>query len=283
MNVKRMRQNKNRLRFLALAVVLVGGLTSCISFLDGKGNLIEAIRETQVVGNGVMVSKTIPLPDYTTLEVERGVEVRYVATQTQQLSVSTHENLMPYVVVTCQLGHLKITIDSALYRVGDIDVVVTLPMNPKLARINASSAAEVNFQEPLVLIHDLELEARSSAEINGKIQAKRVVMSTSSSAEMELDLLVDALKAHISSSASVELSGACREAELMVTSAAELDAEQLQITECRAHASSAGEIDLWCTGRLQAEASSAGEIVYCGPCSVVKQQSSAGEVRYKEK
>lgn len=249
-------------------------VASCITTQKGKSIHIEGFRE-----KGIMLTKSIEVPDYTKLEVHRGIEVVLSEELPNQLTVTADEHLMPYVVVTCRLGTLEITIDSVLATVGDRCVRVELPSNPNITLLRTSSAAEVCFATPLVTDHKVEVDASSSSEVKGTIHAPELTMSLSSAAEADLNLEVPTLAAHISSSASAELKGKCDKASLLTTSASELDAEELITQECEVNASSASSVELHCTKLLRAEASSAASVKYSGPCVTEVMQSSAGSVR----
>lgn len=255
------------------AIAMAAGLISCGSITIGNNG------SKGLTGNGILTSKTIEAPQYTQVEVERGVVLRLVESPNNQITVTTDENVMPYVVITCQEGILKATIDPTVNYICQADITVEAPINPQITQLRASSAGEIELMVPL-MTEELGIEASSAAEIKGALHGGKVMLNLSSSAEADLHLeTMEKVGVHISSAAEAELRGSCRQLEALVTSAASLDAEELISTSCTANASSAGEIELYCTGLLVAEASSAGTIRYSGPCRVEEQKSSAGTIR----
>lgn len=251
-------------------------LASCITIRDGKVGSFN-----QLIGNGVIVSKSIEAPSYTQLEVDRGIEVVLTDPTQKQLTVTADENVMPYVVVTCESGVLRITIDRAIISIGNTNVVVEVPANERITRLRTSSAGEIQWAQPLVLNHPLEIDGSSSGELEGSIRAPKLTMSLSSAASADLHLEVEEFEAHISSSASADLKGSCHKASLLTNSASEVEAEELICEECEVNASSASSVEIYCSRVLRAEATSAAEIEYHGNCVAEVEESSAGSVRKK--
>lgn len=251
-------------------------------------------------GNGILVTKTIALPEFTKVSAHRAAEVLLVEESVKQISVRADENVMPYVVITCQKGVLEITLDDAIKNVGEITFEVEVPMNKAITRLSSSSGAEIALKEGLTLDSgesltltsssagkiegrferkSLELKASSGAEIKGEFRTTKIHMDASSAAEIEGRVMAEELTANASSGASIELEGTAVKSELDASSGADIDAEKLTTTDCRAGASSGADIDCHCTGSLKASASSGGSIYNAGnPTSTEIQKSSGGSV-----
>lgn len=287
---------------IATMLALVTTASGCVRI---KTNLSEDelsvfIPNNALRGNGKLETKTIALPEFTKVRAHRSADVTLVAGDVKQISVTADENVMPYVVITCQAGVLDITIDDAVKSVGDITFEVALPMNDKIKDLKVSSAAEISMAEGLTLTvaHPLELSASSSGEIKGSFEAKelsarassaaeiggrfratKVEIEASSSADMEVSLMAEQLAVQASSAASVELEGTVRNAHLQASSAGDIDSEELTTTQCWAEASSGADIHCFCTGDLKASASS-GATIRCkgNPATTDIQKSSGGSV-----
>ncbi len=261
-------------KYILLAAALITtavSTNSCITVGTGI-NTKATLR-----GNGILTTKSIQAPAFTKVECARNVEIHLIEQSSRQITVTTDENVMPYVVITCEQGTLKATIDQAIL-LSDVRVVVEVPMTSEITALRAYSSGEILLRSPLRTQNNLEISASSAGEIQGSLEAPQVILDLSSSAEATLHLSLERLEAHINSAASGELTGRCQNANLLITSAGNLDAEELQIATCQINASSAGSAEIYCTEQLIAEASSAADIEYRGPCRVEKQTSSAGSI-----
>lgn len=286
-----------RLVLIALAMAGVVQSTACIRVVK-SGSVIELHGKT-LKGNGVITTKSVEIPEYSSVEAYRGVEIILVDSLVGQLSVRADENVMPYVVVTCENGNLVATIDDVIKSVGDVTVELTLPINSNIKRIKAGSAADIKISN-LELQHELKIESTSSSEIEGRVVATRILfdlssasdvsgsysaevieVDCSSSAEFSSEIYADVAKFELSSAASADVSGECRELSVDASSSAEFDGKSLICEQCKASASSAADIEVACLRRLDARASSAGSVHYIdlGGCDVHAHKSSGGSVK----
>lgn len=287
---------------IAAMLALITTASGCVRVTtDHSGDELTIFFPNKALrGNGNLVTKTIALPEFTKVSAYRAAEVLLVEESVKQITVRADENVMPYVVITCQKGVLEITLDDAIKNVGEITFEVEVPMNKAITRLSSSSGAEIALKEGLTLDSgesltltgssagkiegrferkSLELKASSGAEIKGEFRTTKIHMDASSAAEIEGRVVAEELTANASSGASIELEGKAVKSELDASSGADIDAEKLTTTDCRAGASSGADIDCHCTGSLKASASSGGSIYNAGnPTSTEIQKSSGGSV-----
>jgi len=236
------------------------------------------LNEKRLRGEGETVSKTIPAPEFTAVEAHRTAEVRLVEEPQGQITVSTHENVMPYVVVTCKNRVLKITIDPAINSTEDIDLKVTVPAHSAIERLAASSAARIETNG-LKVDRTLQLKCSSAATIEGAIEAPSIGIDASSAAKIKAEVETEALQADASSAARIALEGTARRLRAEASSSAKIDAATLSAEEGDIEASSAARIDVCCSKLLKARSSSAASIKnHCRPEHFETSQSSAGRV-----
>ena len=251
-------------------------------------------------GNGNLTTKTIALPEFTKVSAHRAAEVTLVEKSEKEIVVTADENILPYVVITCERGVLDITLDEALKNAGNYTFRVILPMNQQIDRLSTSSGATITLQEGLTLISmgevklavssasgikgafqakEMKLDTSSGGEIHGEFRTTKIEMKASSASEIEGKLFTETLIARASSGASIEVEGTAVKSELEASSGADIDAEKLTTTDCRAEASSGADIECHCTGALKASASSGASIYNAGnPASTEIQKSSGGSV-----
>lgn len=291
-----------------LALVLAASTQTggCIHIKSNASaeDLLNFVTPKPFKGNGKLVTKHIELPSFIQVSAHRAAEVTLVGEDVKRISVRADENLMPYVVITCQHGVLDITLDEALNNVGDFTFEVTVPANDQLKSLKASSAAEIELCEGMTLTvaQGLSLSASSSGEIRGAFEAKRleidgssaaeiegyfrapeIAISASSSADVEGRVVAEQLTAAASSAAEITLEGEATRATLTASSAGDIDSEKLTVAHCRAEASSGADICLHCTRELSALATSGGSIRYSGaPATTDLNHSSGGSVTHKK-
>ncbi len=236
------------------------------------------LNEKRLRGEGETVSKTIPAPEFTAIEAHRTANVKLVEEPQGQITVSTHENVMPYVVVTCTDRVLKITIDPAINSAEDIDLEVTVPAHSAIERLAASSAARIETNG-LEVGRTLRLKSTSAATVEGAIKAPSIGIEASSAAKVEVEVETETLQANASSAARIALEGTARRIRAKASSSAKIDAETLTAEEGDIEASSAARIDVCCSKTLKARSSSAASIKnHCRPEHFETSQSSAGSV-----
>ncbi len=242
------------------------------------GSCNVSLNEKRLHGEGEIISKTIPAPEFTAVEVHRTAEVKFVEEPKGQITVSTHQNVMPYVVVTCKSGVLKITIDPAINSTEDIDLKVTVPADGAIERIAVSSAAQVETNG-LKVDNALQLQGTSAGTIKGSVKAQSIGINASSAAKVDLEVETNELRANASSAARIALQGTARRIQAQASSSAKIDAKMLAAEEGDIEASSAARIDVRCSKMLKAQSSSAATIKnHCRPEQFETSQNSAGKV-----
>lgn len=289
---------------LIIATMLAIG-TTAVGCVQVKSNvtgeeIASFLSPKALKGNGKIVSKSIDVPEFTSISAHRSADVLLVEENVKQITVRADENVMPYLVITCRHGELNITIDDAIKSVGDITFEVTVPMNKQISHLKTTSAAEIEVQEGLTLTvegaleldassaakikgsygaKELSAQASSAAEIDGCFRAAKVEMDASSSADIEGSVMTEQLTANASSAATIELKGTASKARMQASSAGDIECEELVTTQCTAEASSGAEVCCHCTGALKASAFSGGSVRYAGnPTTTDLSKSSGGSL-----
>ena len=287
---------------VATMLALITSASGCVRVKTNASEeeLSIFIPNKALRGNGNLVTKTIALPEFTKVSAHRAAEVTLVDKSEKEIVVTADENILPYVVITCERGVLDITLDEALKNVGNYTFRVILPMNQQIDRLSTTSGATITLQEGLTLTSmgevklaassasgikgafqakEMKLDTSSGGEIHGEFRTTKIEMKASSASEIEGKLFTETLIAQASSGASIEVEGTAVKSDLEASSGAEIDAEKLTTTDCRAEASSGADIECHCTGALKASASSGASIYNAGkPASTEIQKSSGGSV-----
>jgi len=231
-----------------IAILCIAG-TSCI---NGQ------MKKT-VYGNGNVVTKERPAGDFSGIKVSSGIDVYLKQGDNVTVSVEADENLHEYIITEVRDGILHVYTDASVRKAEAKKVRVTMK---DINLVSTSSAGDV-FGETPVKTDRLKLSASSAGDIKLEVHAKAVSIDLSSSGDITLSGEADSLEADLSS-------------------AGDLNAYNLTARMADVSASSAGDADIYVTGKLKARASSAGDINYKGnPEFVDANSSSAGGVHPK--
>lgn len=238
---------------LAMMAVLFG-ITACQGGSFGQNKAIQ--------GSGKMVTDTIKIENFHEIHASSGVKV-IITDQPGDVVVQADENLIEYVTVKVREGELKIGIKPGVLTRVTEDIIVYVPDNGNIRKLDASSAAKILTDKQLT-VKSLEIDASSAAKIRVDVKTSECSVEASSSAKVAVQIVADRLEVETSSAASVKFQGVVREASFEATSASSIDAEMLTTQLCEVEASSAADIRVWCEQEIHGRASSAGTIFYKG-------------------
>lgn len=268
-----------------------------VSLVFASCNRFGSVSTVTLRGNGNPVTKTIPCPEFTSVEAARCVEIRLVDEPAGQISVRADENVMPYVLITCDNRKLVATIDPAVNSISDITVEVVVPKNGLIGglsahaagriaagdlsveqrlKVKASSAAKIegNFTAPTFVV-----DASSAAKVGGRVVSGSVSVDGSSAAKIELEVDAETVGAEASSAAKIELKGRAASCKVSASSSGKVDAGELAVDSADVRASSGGKSEVCCSKLLKANASSGGKVENrCRPEQADVNTSSGGSV-----
>ncbi len=231
-----------------------------VSFLFGGMFLLSScidILNNSVEGDGNVVTEKRDIGSFNSIEAETGLKV-YVkfGEPTGVVEVEADENLQQYIRTELRGNTLVIKSDRSIHHARARDVYVSAG---PLKEIRVSSAAQLKGQN--------------------RLDADMIELNVSSAGTLDLDMNAGTLHIDASSSGKMNLSGKARKLVASVSSAGQINGDDLEVTDCEADASSAGQMNLNITGELSATASSAGSIRYKGEPTVKKlESSSAGSI-----
>ena len=269
-----------------------------VSILFPSCNRVGSRFSESLRGNGDPVTKTIPCPEFTSVEAMRCVRVRLVDEPTDQITVRADENVMPYVWITCENKQLVATIDPVINSIGDIEVEVIAPRNGRIRSLSAHSAGRVDAgelagEQPLKLkvssagridgsftVPAFAANASSAGKIEGRVVTGNVSLDGSSAAKIELEIEAERVEADASSAAKIELEGRAVSCKVHASSSGQVDAGELTVDDADVRASSGGKSTVCCSKSLKANASSGGAVENgCRPEQADVTTSSGGSVR----
>ena len=238
-----MRTLKSISVFLLALVATSCNFDMLVNQETGNGNVVTKTRNVSENFSGVRGSSGLDV------FLEQGDEVKVV--------VEADENLHEFIETEVINGVLKIRTSKNINRAKSKKVYVTFV---SLDNVEASSGADV-------IVTDI-------------IRGETLDISSSSGADLEIEVDARDLTAKTSSGADIKLSGRAKYFSADASSGSDLNAKNLQVDKCRAEASSGADIIVNVANSLDAKASSGGDIRYYGdPVTVNKKDGHSSAIR----
>ncbi len=237
---------KTTISKLTIILFLATIVTSCgvdmFNKVDGDRNVVSKDRKIN--------------DDFTNVKVSNGIDLYIKQGKKASLTVEADENLHDIIVTEVQGGTLKIYTEKNIWRAKARKVYLTVTT---LEELKATSGSDV-YSESVIKVKDLEL-------------------STSSGADMRIEIDADNVKTHSSSGSDLRVSGKANSHYSSASSGSSIKAYSLESKDVTAKVSSGADISVYATESINAKASSGGDIRYKGnPEKVSKRTSSGGGV-----
>ena len=173
---------KLMMALLAMMAVLFG-TTACGGSIFGQ---------TRIKGSGNLITRTVAVGNFHTIDASRGVKV-LLTDEPGDIEICADDNLIEYVRVGIDGGELKITVAPRIHAVPSEQILVRVPYNGNIRKLEASSAAKI-VAKTLFTGRMLEIEASSAARIRVDAQVETCEIDASSSAKVVAQIDADRLK-----------------------------------------------------------------------------------------
>ncbi len=209
------------------------------------------------VGNGNVVKEDREISGFNSISASAGLNVYLTQSDEEQVVVEADENLMEYIITDVRGHELTCGVDGNIHRSTKLNIYVS---HKGLNNISVSSGADIKT-ENILRSNNLGINASSGADADLKVEAVSVKCQASSGADIKLEGQCEHISANSSSGADIKAGGlSCKSAEAV--------------------ASSAGDIRISVSERINANASSGGDVVFHGsPKTINIDESSGGDVK----
>lgn len=215
------------------------------------------IQLGSVSGNGNVTTEERAVSDFDGVRGSAGIDVYLEEGDENKVVVEADENLMDIITTEVVNGKLKIRAEKSIRRAKSNKVYVTYT---NLNTIEASSGADVIG--------------------NSVIKSETLSLSSSSGADLEVEILAKEVYADCSSGADLKVSGKATSLRANASSGSDIKAKDLLVVTCTADASSGADITVNVKDRLNGNASSGGDIKYYGnPEAVSAKDGYSGSIR----
>lgn len=213
----------------------------------------------RVKGNGHVTKETRAVSGIAGIKASTGVNVYLFQGNEEKVVVETDENLQECLITKMDGDILKCYVDCSVNHASKLNVYVNYKV---LNKIKASSGSDV-YGETTIKTDFLDIDVSSGADVKVEVDA-------------------DELSCDVSSGADAVLKGTVGYFNAEASSGADIKASELKVKECKANASSAGDIRVHVADKIEASASSGGDVVYYGNPTVEHvRESSGGDVKRK--
>ena len=216
-----------------IAIVFSLLLTSC-NFdgnwgigVKGNGNVITAKRQLDA--------------NFTQIEASRGLEVYITQAETTSLLIEADENLHDLITTSVENGILKI---SATQNIGTATSKKIRVSAKNLDLIAASSGSNIHSTNTIMTEH-LKLSSSSGADLEVNVEVTKLECTSSSGSDLKVSGKTDHLRAKASSGSDIK-------------------AGDLLAMTCDANASSGAEITINTIKKINATSSSGGDVTNLG-------------------
>ena len=112
---------------LAMMAVLFG-TTACGGSIFGQ---------TRIKGSGNLITRTVAVGNFHTIDASRGVKV-LLTDESGDIEICADDNLIEYVRVGIDGGELKITVAPRIHAVPSEQILVRVPYNGNIRKLEAS-------------------------------------------------------------------------------------------------------------------------------------------------
>lgn len=243
--------------------------------------VLVAFSSCKKVTEGNIITKDFNNPSsYTALEISSAFDA-YVSENTDVITVTAGENVMPYVVVETENNTLKIYL-KPMTIVSISELKVVLPRNENLLSVNLSGATEFH-SEFGIIGEDLKVELSGASKFDCDLGASGSIdMIMSGASNVESAILADELKLEMSGASHATLIGAVSYLKLDLSGASKIikkivDSQYaLSCEVCEGTISGASEAYIHCYENITVNLSGASVLHFTGDAFTADSEVSGG-------
>lgn len=208
----------------------------------------------RIEGNRNVVTEQRKINEhFTRVKVSSGIDLYIKQGNKSRLTIEADENLHDIIITEVEGDMLKIYTDKSIWRAKARKVYLTVT---SLEELKATSGSDV-YSENILKVRDLEV-------------------STSSGADMKIEVEADNITSSSSSGSDLRISGKTNTHNAKASSGSSIYAYKLESKDVTARVSSGADINIYASESINARASSGGDIRYKGNPEIVDKKRSSG-------
>ncbi len=238
-NYKQMKTIKKLTILFFVATVFTSCGIDMFNRIDGNRNVTTETRKV----NG----------DFSRVKVSNGLDLYITQGDRVKITVEADENLQDIIITEVKGDMLRIYTERNIWRAKSRKVYLTIT---DIEELRATSGSDVVSQNVLRL-KDVDISTSSGADLRVELDADNVTSSSSSGSDLRLSGKSNSHNAEASSGSSIKAYG-------------------LESKDVTARVSSGADISVYASESINARASSGGDIRYKGNPQKVNRKSSSG-------
>lgn len=253
--------------FIAV-IALLTGTQSCFDPYNG-GLCISGV--------GPIVTEEVTLDAFKSVEVETVVDVDIIQGTEQKVVVEGHENMIEEISLTVVNGRLKIDLKNNCYSKFDLKVFITIP---ELVSVENGCTGDITLGG-FTNLKTLDVEVSSTGDIigDGSIEVDDLVyINNTSTGNISLDITTNEVKAYITSTGNIELTGSCYKQVIELDGTGDYRAYDFESEICEIESDGIGDAKVYVTEELDAYINSVGNVYVKGDPKIHSIENSVGDL-----
>jgi hypothetical protein len=220
--------------------------------------LAASCRMGGIRGNGVMVTREMPVENFHSVSSGGFFDVHLVPGSSNAVKIAGEENIIPYVSVRVEDGVLKLNMRSgtSISTSRGIEVYVT---SPEFRSVKVSGSGNVTSDGLIKNTAALELGVSGSGDMRLEVDAPRIT-------------------GKVSGSGNMELRGLSRDCELRCSGSGDINCANLKAENAEVEVTGSGNASVFASTMLNVRVSGSGNVNYSGNPKVTSKVSGSGEV-----
>jgi hypothetical protein len=230
-----------------IAVGLVGVLSACeVLMIQGSGNI---------------TTETRAVTDFDEVNFTNIGELTIVQGNSESLTVTTDDNILPYVKTTVNGGTLTISFDR-----GTVAPLV-------------HPTQGIHYQLAVKNLKGITLSGAGTVTA-AKLETEDLTLAETGAGQIKIDEFTGHnLNANLSGAGRIEVAGKVASQSVVMSGFGSYDAENLQCQVAKVVVSGAGTTTLWVTESLDATISGVGNVRYYGSPQIHSQATGVGHLQ----
>ncbi len=230
---------------LLMILAMTALSTTMCQEIKGKGDIITKQMRVSATADEIEVNNAIKL----TLSDKM---------PSGEISITTHENIHDYIVISNDSDELKIRLKRGVYKAPEIKVVAS---SKQYNKIEGSGAVKIVVEGATPSFRNYDIDLNGASTFRGTLD------------------ITDELELDISGASKVELSGSASRCEAELSGASSLNNTSFSCNDLNAEVSGASDIRISVNSTITGEVSGASRVVYEGSPRVSARISGASTVK----
>ena len=202
---------------------------------------------TSITGTGPAVTESRSVSEITAIELEMDADVYLIKGDTQNIVISTQQNILQVIQTTVDGGSLKIKTSESISVTEPIQIWITVKN-----------------------IEALEISGSGSISSTTTFTSEKITADVSGSGKINVDLNCEKFNGDLNGSGTINLTGKIGKADIDLSGSGSIEASECEFDNCEITLNGSGDAILTIKSELDATINGSGSIRYRGNPQKVK-------------